>query len=137
MLLSNNLFCILMTSLWIPFSHSSLTFYMCMFLCGCRSSTICLLRNLYIWERLPFIWYPIYFESPCSSSLILWWLWKENFSWVLVLFLFASLRTQVLLKIFDFMLIMVSMLILLSLAFGIFNWFYFPIGIPKLVNILL
>ena len=47
---------------------------MCKFLCGCTSSMICLLRNLYIWERSPFIWYPIYFEPPCFLSIILWWL---------------------------------------------------------------
>ena len=48
-------------------------FHMCKFLCGCISSMICLLRNLYIWERLPFSWYPNSFEPPCFLSIILWW----------------------------------------------------------------
>ena len=65
MLLSNNLICIFMTSFWIPCSLFPEPFRMYMFLCGCISSMVCLIRNLYIWERSPFSWYPNSFEPPC------------------------------------------------------------------------
>ena len=65
MLLSNNLICIFMTSFWIPCSLFPKPFRMYMFLCGCISSMVCLIRNLYIWERSPFSWYPNSFELPC------------------------------------------------------------------------
>ena len=65
MLLSNHLICIFMTSFWIPCSFFSEPFRMYMFLYGCISSMVCLIKNLYIWERSPFSRYPIPFEPPC------------------------------------------------------------------------
>ena len=58
----------------MPWSPLLRPFYMCKFLCRCISSMICLLTNLYIWERSPFSWYPISFELPWFLSIILWWL---------------------------------------------------------------
>ena len=58
MLSSNNLVCIFMTSIWIPCSLFPEPFRMYLFLSGCISLMVCLIRNLYIWERSPFSWYP-------------------------------------------------------------------------------
>ena len=50
MLLSSNLVYMFMTSFWIPCSLFPEPFRMYMFLCGCISSMVCLIRNLYIWN---------------------------------------------------------------------------------------
>ena len=65
MILRNNLFVYSWLPFWIPWSPLHRPFHMCKFLCGCISSLFCLLRNLYIWERSPFSWYPNSFELPC------------------------------------------------------------------------
>ena len=107
MLLSNNLICIFMTSFLDTFTNH--------FVCTCFFVDAYLQRFVYLetytYERCPFYLVSYFFESPWSLSLILWWFRKENILWVLVLSLFASLRTHVLLKIFDFM---VTMLIFIG-----------------------
>ena len=73
-----------MTSFWLPWSPFLRPFYMCKFLCRWISLTICLLRNLYIWERSPFIWYPTFFQATLSfiyNSLVAPSLSRECFSY--------------------------------------------------------
>ena len=65
MLLSNNLFLYIHDFLLVTMVSFLRLVYMCKFLCRWISLTICLLRNLYIWDRSLFSWYPNSFELPC------------------------------------------------------------------------
>ena len=110
MLLSNNFTCVLMTYVWIPCSLLPEPSRMYMFLCGCKSSMVYLIRNLYIWERSPFSWYPISFCATLCfiyNSLVA----SKFVSWVLVLlFIGIFAHSCISWRSFDLMPTMVSML---------------------------
>ena len=75
MLLSNNLFCVFMTSLLdTVVSPSSTISYVQVSLWMYIINDLSTQKPIHMRERSPFSWYPIFFEPPCFLSIILWWL---------------------------------------------------------------